>query len=99
MSTGGPIYDQALKLLSDRWAPQLARLLLPSAQLEAPLSGDLPVSERRADWLWRVRLDGQTCALHVKFQLRAKPNLADRMFEYASRIYNQHHLSPIGVLI
>lgn len=67
----GPVYNQALKLLGDRWAPQLTRLLLPDAELEAPLSGELPVSERRADWLWRVRLDEQLCALHVEFQLRA----------------------------
>lgn len=92
-------YDQALKLLGERWAPQLAALLYPGARLEEPLSGELPVTERRTDWLWRARVDGDLCALHVEFQLRGKSDMAYRMCIYASRILATYQLPPVGVLV
>jgi predicted transposase YdaD len=96
---GGGAYDQALKLLGERWAADLAALLIPDAHLEEVLPGTLPASERRVDWLWRARLGDEPCALHVEFQLRAKPDLAERMYVYASRIFAQYHLPTLGVLV
>lgn len=71
----------------------------PAPICEEPLSGDLPVSERRADWLWRARVDDTACALHVEFQLRGKAEMAHRMFVYASRIVAEYGLVPLGVLV
>lgn len=96
---GGASYDQALKILGERWAPQLAALLYPGAKVEEALSEDLPVSERRVDWLWRARLDEAPCVLHVEFQLRGKEDMARRMFVYGSRILAQYELPPLGVLV
>ncbi|GAC1457816.1 MAG: hypothetical protein PVSMB4_17570 [Ktedonobacterales bacterium] len=96
---GAGTYDQALKILGERWAPQLAALLYPGAQLEEPLSGELPASERRVDWLWRAQAHGAPCVLHVEFQLRGKPDMARRMFIYGSRILAQYELPPLAVLV
>ena len=96
---GSGKHDQVLRILGDWWAPELAALLAPGTQLEEPLSGDLPASERRVDWLWRARSDGAPCALHVEFQLRGKEDMAHRMFVYASRIVAQYKLPPLGVLV
>jgi hypothetical protein len=79
-------FDQALKLLSTQWAADLAQIFYPGTRLDEPLPGDLPVAERRADALWRAHLAGEACVLHMEYQLRAKPDLAERMFGYASRI-------------
>lgn len=96
---GANAYDQALKLLGERWAAQLATFLYPGSRVEMALPGDLPIGERRADWLWRAHYRGETCVLHVEFQLRGKRDMARRMFVYASRIVERYALPPRGVLV
>ncbi|HEV7129478.1 MAG TPA: hypothetical protein VGN32_18735 [Ktedonobacterales bacterium] len=92
-------YDQALKILGERSAPQLAALLIPDMRLEGPLSGELPASERRVDWIWRARFRDQPCVLHVEFQLRGKADMAHRMFVYGSRIVAEYDLPPLSLLV
>lgn len=96
---GSGRHDQALRILGDQRAHELAALFAPGTTLEAPLPDTLPASERRVDWLWRGRFAGTPCALHVEFQLRGQEDMAHRMFAYGSRIATQHKLVPQGVLV
>jgi hypothetical protein len=82
--TRGPIYDNALRLLTTTDLVAVCRWLGIAADPESlRLSEALPAATLHADLITQV---GPHHLAHVEFVRSAKPDLANRMLEYRARI-------------
>jgi len=59
----------------------------------------LPIMEREADAIFRVRVKEEVFILHLEFEYEYKPEFEVRMFEYLSRIYIREKLPVYSVAI
>ncbi|MBV9228304.1 MAG: hypothetical protein JOZ18_03235 [Chloroflexi bacterium] len=78
------IWDDMLKRIFAARPQDFVQWLLPFAVLvsKAPLELKTLTRTVNADVLYEVLIDGQKALLHVEFQRRPEPNMADRIWEY-----------------
>jgi hypothetical protein len=78
------VWDERLKRLAGIRPRDYVKWLLPGARLVGVLSLELKTLTRTVttDTLFEVRLSGKKALLHIEFQRQAKPDTAQRSWEY-----------------
>jgi predicted transposase YdaD len=78
------IWDDTLKRLFAVNPQDVVAWLMPGALLlaDAPLELKYSTKTRHADALYKVLIDGQDALIHIEFQKRADPRMAERVWEY-----------------
>jgi predicted transposase YdaD len=75
-------WDSKLKLLINKVPQDFVSWLVEGAIYEEEISPHLKTRNIDADVLYRISMLGRPYLLHIEFQLRSKPEMAERMWEY-----------------
>lgn len=95
-----PAYDQALKQLLGQAHDGVLALVAPELRFRRALSPELSAGMRQADFVWEVaRPDSGKGVLHLELQTHGDADLAERMLEYAVRLWRREHLPVRSVLV
>jgi len=91
-------YDTAMKCISAELSRDLMTLIFGERPILEPISGSLPSTEHRADFLARVTGDRDFIA-HIEFQTEHDPNMPMRMLSYYARILHAHKLPVYPIVV
>ena len=91
-------YDTAMKCISAELSRDLITLIFGERPDLEPISGSLPSTEHRADFLARVIGDKDFIA-HIEFQTEHDPNMPMRMLSYYARILHTHKLPVYPIVV
>ena len=91
-------YDTAMKCISAELSRDIITLIFGERPDLEPISGSLPSTEHRADFLARVIGDKDFIA-HIEFQTEHDPNMPMRMLSYYARILHTHKLPVYPIVV
>jgi predicted transposase YdaD len=99
-SADRPSFDQALKRLLLSGHDGVLALIAPDLTWRGELSPELPAVARQADLVWEVvDAHGRSGLLHIELQSRPDPEIAERLAEYAIRLWRRYHLPMRSVVV
>ena len=94
-------YDVAMKCISAELSRDLITLIFGERPVLKQISGSLPSTEHRADFLARVTgpPNDDDFIVHVEFQTAHDPNMPMRMLSYYARILYAHKLPVYPIVV
>lgn len=92
--------DQAIKRLLQAYPGDVLELAFPGVRYLGPLQTDVATEPQLVlDTLFRVRYQGEECAINVEAQASHDPKMPRRCFEYGARASIVHNLPVLSVVV
>lgn len=92
--------DQGIKRLLQARPEDVLALALPGVEYLEPIQTDVATEPQLVlDTLFRVRYQGEECAVNVEAQAYPDPEMPRRCFEYGSRASIVHRLPVLSVVL
>lgn len=97
---GMPELDQGFKWLLQEHAPEMLALALPGAEFLAPMPTEFAAAPQLVlDTLLRVRYQGVECAVDFEAEVKPRPGMPRRLFEYGTRANIATGLPVLSVVL
>lgn len=92
--------DQGIKRLLQARPQDVLTLALPGVEYLAPMPTDVATEPQLVlDTLYRVRYQGEECAVNIEAQVYPDPAMPRRCFEYGTRASIVHGLPVLSVVV
>ncbi|HEY7780547.1 MAG TPA: hypothetical protein VIC85_10090 [Ktedonobacterales bacterium] len=92
--------DQGIKRLLQAHPTDVLELAFPGPRYLGPLQTDVATEPQLVlDTLFRVRFQGEECAINVEAQATSDPNMPRRCFEYGARASTAHGLPVLSAVV
>lgn len=92
--------DQGIKRLLQVHPADVISMAYPGAEYLAPIATDVATEPQLVlDTLFRIRFQGEECAVNIEAQVYPDPRMPRRCFEYGSRASVVHGLKVLSVVL
>ena len=96
------LFDRVMKILGRHYAESFLKLAFPdtSFQLVGTLENvEITLPDRRADFLHRLRVEGEEYLLHFEFQLQHRTDYPRNVFTFSGGLTDQHQKPTITIVL
>ena len=96
------LFDRVMKILGRHYAESFLKLAFPDTdfQLVGTLENvEITLPDRRADFLHRLRVEGEEYLLHFEFQLQHRTDYPRNVFTFSGGLTDQHQKPTITIVL